>query len=141
LGAAEQNRLGGGHPFALLNDDELVGADIRQSIYFAARPYDFEARNLLGFAEPECEWQLALRTVARPGLDQAPELRLVAHLQRDFGADAVAIGSRPDRLDAQQVILIAAVIAHQAGGPVVGGQEKVEIAIPVEIRIGRAAAD
>ena len=45
----------------------------------------------------------------------------------------------PTSADAQPVIAVAAVVAEQVGGAVVGGDQDVEIAVAIEIGIGRAA--
>ncbi len=104
-----------------------------------ARPRDFNALHLVGFAQPERHRKLALRAIAGTRLDHVPRLTAVGQLQSDFRADAVAVRRYALRLYAQQIILIAAVIAQQSRRPVVSGDEKIGVAVVVEIAVGRAS--
>ena len=90
------------------------------------------------FAQPEGQRQIALRAVARSAVHHAPLLAGRA-FNAHHGADAVAIGFRARQPHRQPVILIAAIVAKQIGGAVVGGDQHVEVAVVIEIGIGRAA--
>src|SRR5262245_56996595 len=76
---------------ALLHDIKLIGPQVGQFIYFAAGPFDFDARDLVVAVQPEREWQFALRAVTRPAVYRLPLLRPVGQSDHDFRADAVAV--------------------------------------------------
>src|SRR6202035_6063315 len=61
--------------------------------------------------------------------------------EADHGTDAVAVRLRPHRADGKPVIAVAAVVAVEVGGAVIGGDHDVEVAIMVEVAIGGAAGD
>src|ERR1035438_4957414 len=117
--------------------EELVGGHIGKLLTGAGGPLHF---NRCGgrFPQPEGQRQVARRTVAGAGAHHIPLLArrtLYAH----HGADAVAIRLRTGEPHVQPVVAVAAVIAKQVCGAVIGGNQDVEIAVAVEIREGGAA--
>ena len=67
----------------------------------------------------------------------------VAGLELDLGADGVAVGGLAvaGELEANPVVLVAAVVAEEAGRAVVDGDDDVEVAVAVDVGVGRSAAD
>ena len=67
----------------------------------------------------------------------------VAGLELDLGAQGVAVGGLAvsGQLEAKPVVLVAAVVAEKAGRAVVDGENDVQVAVAVDVGIGRSAAD
>ena len=67
----------------------------------------------------------------------------VAGLELDLGADGVAVGrlAVAGQVEADPVVLVAAVVAEEAGRAVVDRDDDVEVAVAVDIGVGRPAAD
>ncbi len=65
------------------------------------------------------------------------------HLVSDFHhrANAVAIAFCAIQANLQPVIFIAAVISVKISRAVVGGNQNIQIAVMIEVAIGRAAGD
>ena len=62
-------------------------------------------------------------------------------LDMNHAADAISIALCPGQPDAEPVIAIAAIIAIQICRAIIGGDQKVQVAVTVEIRIGRPSPD
>src|SRR6185437_435234 len=139
----KNDRPGGDDALSLLHRDELVGFDFGNEVLLAAGPHDGQADRLalLRLAQTERERQLALGQVARPSLYHGGEPRAFAGLYRYLGPDAVTIGPRAHGFHPQHVVLVAIVVAQQSGRTTIGGNQKVEVAVIVEIAIGRSPSD
>src|SRR5262245_51280561 len=125
---------------AFFDGDELVGRDVRHAILRAARPFDLERGDGRVLREPERNRQIALRRVARPAAADAPLLAAGA-LDANDGADAVFVRLCADGANAEEVVLVAAVVAVEKRGTVVGRQQDVEVAVSVVVGVGGAARD
>src|SRR5262249_715621 len=106
-----------------------------------ARPAHTNFGDPCRIAKPESHRQLALRTIAGTGLDELPSAATPRQSNLDTGANPVAVRLCPDRLHAQCVPTIAAVVPQQARGPVILGDQQIEIPVVVEVRVGRATTD
>ena len=128
---------------SFLKCNELIRLNIRERIFLPAGPHDGEADFPAFFrlAQPEGERQFALRQIARTGLHHAKQPGALARRSPYLGADAVAIGARADGLHAQHVVLVAVVVAQQSRRAIVGGDHQIQVAVVVEIGVGRAPAD
>src|SRR5215471_2471214 len=136
----KHNRLRSYDAFAFLNRDRLICAHVRQRLHAAGWPCDFHAGDFFGLAQPKCHRQLALGSIARSALHHAPEF-LIAGLHNDLRSYAVAIGSRANRLDPEQVVLIASVVSQQSRGTIVGRDQQIEVAIIIEVAISCSPRD
>src|ERR1035438_1944550 len=118
-------------------DEELVGGHIGELLAGAAGPLHFQ-RHGGSLTEPEGERQVAGRSVAGTAAHHIPLLPRPA-LYAHHGADTVAIRFRPGQAHVQPVVAVAAIVAIQVRGTVIGGNQNIEVAIAVEVRIGGAA--
>src|SRR5438128_2125348 len=137
----KQDRLCRDYSLAFLNRDRLIRIHVLQLIDATAGPGDFDACNLLSFAEAESQRQLALGSKARSRFHYAPKLLLSRHLQGDLRANAVAVRSCSNCLNPQKIVLIAAVVSKQPRRTVVAGYQQIEIAVVIEIAVSHAARD
>jgi hypothetical protein len=117
-----------------------VGRHVREDLGRSARPVHFEPFHGIGPVEPEVDTRVALRQIARAGLDLAHE-RPRSDLGDDTGADAIRGTGPCDELDEQRVSRVAAVVAQEIDAIAVVRDEQVEVAIVVEVRGGEAPAD
>src|SRR5262249_15676879 len=125
---------------ALFDDQELIRRDAGQVIFDAAGPLDVDGGRRV-FRETERQREIALRLVARSAADDAPLLADCA-LDADDGADAVAVGLHAAGSDAEKVVPVPAVVAKEVRRTVIGGDEHVEVAVVVDVRVrGAASAD
>src|SRR5437867_208728 len=99
-----------GDPRAFPNGHDLVGLERPDRVDVATRPFDADPADFGFRAETEGRRQLALGTVARPGLHELPSPRVAAQRHFDARANPVAIRPRADRPDADGVVAIAAVV-------------------------------
>src|SRR5208283_160374 len=65
---------------------------------------------------------------------------LVACLYRDNRSDAIAIRTRPNQLDTKAVVR-GSFVAEQNGRTSVGGHQQIEIAVIINVSIGRRSSD
>src|SRR5471030_386038 len=127
------------NPAPLVDRQKLVGRYVPNLLFAPAGPFHLDGRSVV-FAKPESQGQVALRTVARSAANGVPLLAPGA-LHAHHGPDTVAIRLGPGQSHAQQVVAVAAVIAEQVSRSVVGGNQKIQVAVMVKIRIGGAAGD
>src|ERR1700704_3652496 len=96
--SAPVDRGGADNSRPFLDGHELIRFERTDRIDASARPSDLDAVDAGRGAETEGKGQLALRRVARPGLDDLPEVRAAMDRDLDPRADGVAGRGGPDRL-------------------------------------------
>jgi len=77
------------------------------------------------------------------GREKLATTEVAAGLEINLGADPIAVGrlAVAGQGDPDPVVLIAAVVTEEASRPVVNRHDDVQVAIAVDVRVGRAAAD
>src|ERR1017187_3228893 len=133
-------RLSRHNPLILVDDDSLVRGHASEVLSRTAGPLHIYGRDRRIAAQAERQRQFALRAVTRSAADHVPLLAGRA-LDAHHGTYAVAVRPDPAQPHAQPVVAIAAVVAEKIGGAVVGGDQNVQVAVLVEIRVGGAARD
>jgi hypothetical protein len=124
----------------LVDSEELVRGNIGDLLAGAARPLDFEGRNQGVPTQAKCQSQIALRAIARSAADDVPLLAGTA-LDAHDGTNAVAVRFSTHRADGQPMVAVPKIVAVKIGRTIVGSDEKVEIAVAIDIGVGRTAGD
>jgi hypothetical protein len=106
-------------------------------------PKDFQANCLArhGLPEPEGEWQFALGQIAGTGLHHSKQPGAIGRFGKYFCAYAIPIRPHAYESYPQHVILAPIVIAQQPHSSIVRGNQQIEIAVVVEVKLGGASAD
>src|SRR5262245_7679007 len=121
-----------------------VDGEVRKHRFAAvlAGPTDGYAVDFIGFSQAKRQGQLALAQVAAAASDLLP-LRDAGGFQDHFGADGAAVGALAVAFEdeADPVMAGAALVAKQASGAAVFGQDDVEVAVAIDVRERAATAD
>ena len=123
-----------------MNDIERVQP---YGIHFLLRGVRPDHRDLVGavaLAEAKSHGQFRLRQVTARGHHLAPQCPAI-DAQPDPRANGVAIGLRPDELEAQPMMAQLLVVSKQERRAVDLRQNDVEVAVAVDVGECRAAAD
>src|SRR5712691_1005350 len=118
--------------FRLLDAVVAPGSQILELAGDAAGPANFDLLHLFYSAQPEEQAQIVCSAIAGSA-DQLAHTTSAARGYGDQGANGVAIARRPDQLEADPGIAVAAVVAQQDGRAAVGHPEQVDVSIVVEI--------
>src|ERR1039457_5246 len=124
-------------PVILVDEHALIGGHILELLFGAAGPHHFQVGGRMR-AQSEGKGQIALRAVAGAAAHHVPLFAACA-FHPNHRADPIAIRFRTCQTNAQPMVAVAAVIAQKNRRSVVGGDQDVQIAVVVEIGIGRAA--
>jgi hypothetical protein len=116
------------------------GIHVPEILHLAAGPFDYHTVRPVAPGQPEGHRQFRLRQVTRPGLHHA-RLRPVGRRDPNHRANAIAIRFCPLQTKAQGSITRCQIVAIKVGWPLIGGEQKVEVPVSVEIAHRQAPAD
>src|SRR5262245_59510441 len=117
-----------------------VGLEVLQDGGLPRGPGNRDRVGLLQVAQAEGQWQLDGRKVTQDR-EELAVLGEVTDLDRDLGPDGLSVGGASGQLEADPVVLVAALVAEEAGRSAVDGQDDVEVAVAVDVGVSAAAAD
>src|SRR4029077_1361237 len=99
-----------------------------------AGPIDDHAVNLLMRAHTEGNRQLRLRKIAGTAVHHA-RLCLPVIKDSNRGADSIAVGLGALQMQSNAFRMRCLIVAIEIGGPIVGGQQNVQVAVAIEISV------
>ena len=102
-------------------------------LFVAAGPIDFDGRRRV-LSQSKGRGEIARGAIARPAM-HSERLFAGGAFEMDHAADAVAVAQNAGQADREPVIVISTVVAKQVGGAIVGGDEKIQVAVTVEISV------
>lgn len=111
-----------------------------EALATAVGPADLDGIDRRGLAEPEGDREFGLGEIT-PSRHDLAGLGDAAGSELNPGSDGVAIGGRAAELESGPAMAGGLVVAQEERGSVGLNQEGVEIAVSIDIGIGRASAD
>src|SRR5579884_1384004 len=136
-GGSHEPRAGPARPLLFGHREALVRFHVRKLLVRAAGPEDFDRCGGGVLAEAEGEGEVARGAVGGAAVDRL-HLRAAGARDPHHGADAVAVALRSGETELQPVVAIAAVVAVEDRGTVVLADKNIEVAVAVEVAIGRS---
>ena len=99
--------------------------------------HSITTRGRVTTSQAECKGQLGLRQVARSSL-HGTHLRAFGGEQPNDRADRVAIRFGSGQAEPERAVSVRHIVPIEKGRPLIGGDQKVDVAIVIEISIGQA---